>query len=108
MALAVIFYDDVTLYLTWLILIGMVIIEVVALVNCLSQRADAFPVVGSLSKNQWSAILLASVIATVLCTFTFQLLAFVAITAAAGYRLAVRPGRAAAPNGSGNWGGAFA
>jgi hypothetical protein len=103
MALAVIFYDDVTFYLTWLILIGMVIVEVVALVNCLSQRADAFPVVGSLSKNQWSAILLASVIATILCTFTFQLLAFIAITAAAVYMLDVRPALRDATNGSGNW-----
>jgi Protein of unknown function (DUF2516) len=103
MALAVIFYDDVTFYLTWLILIGMVIVEVVALVNCLSQRADAFPVVGSLSKNQWSAILLASVIATILCTFTFQLLAFIAITAAAVYMLDVRPALRDATNGSGSW-----
>jgi hypothetical protein len=103
MALAVIFYDDVTFYLTWLILIGMVIVEVVALVHCLSQRADAFPVVGSLSKNQWSAILLASVIATILCTFTFQLLAFIAITAAAVYMLDVRPALRDATNGSGNW-----
>jgi hypothetical protein len=103
MALAVIFYDDVTFYLTWLILIAMVIIEVVALVNCLSQRADAFPVVGSLSKNQWSAILLASTIATILCTFTFQLLAFIAITAAAVYMLDVRPALRDATNGSGNW-----
>lgn len=103
MALAVIFYDDVTFYLTWLLLIAMVIIEVVALVNCLSQRADAFPVVGSLSKNQWSAILLASVIATILCTFTFQLLAFIAITAAAVYMLDVRPALRDATNGSGNW-----
>ena len=103
MALAVIFYDDVAFYLTWLILIGMVIVEVVALVNCLSQRADAFPVVGSLSKNQWSAILLASVIATILCTFTFQLLAFIAITAAAVYMLDVRPALRDATNGSGNW-----
>jgi hypothetical protein len=102
-SLAVIFYNTVTLYLTWLILIGMVIIEVVALVNCLSQRADAFPVVGSLSKNQWTAILLGSVIATILCTFTFALLAFVAITAAAIYMLDVRPALRDATNGSGNW-----
>jgi hypothetical protein len=104
MALAVLFYADVTFYLTWLIVLAMVIIEVVALVNCLSQRADAFPVVGSLSKNQWTAILLASVIGTVLCTYVgFQLVAFIAITAAAVYMLDVRPALRDATNGSGNW-----
>jgi hypothetical protein len=103
MALAVIFYDDVVRYLNWLIIVVLFIIEVVALVNCLSQRADAFPVVGSLSKNQWTAILLASAIATILCGFTLQLLAFIAITAAAVYMLDVRPALRDAANGSGNW-----
>ena len=103
MALAVIFYDDVVRYLNWVIIVALFVIEVVALVNCLSQRADAFPVVGSLSKNQWTAILLASAIATILCGFTFQLLAFIAITAAAVYMLDVRPALRDATNGSGNW-----
>jgi hypothetical protein len=43
------------------------------------------------------------VIATILCTFTFALLAFVAITAAAIYMLDVRPALRDATNGSGNW-----
>jgi hypothetical protein len=102
-ALAVLFYLTVTSYLTWLILIAMVIVEVVALVNCLSQRADAFPVVGSLSKNQWTAMLLGSVMATIICTFIFPLISFVAITAAAVYMLDVRPALRDATNGSGNW-----
>ena len=104
MALAVIFYSTVTSYLAWLIVLAMVVIEVVALVNCLSQRADAFPVVGSLSKNQWTAILLASVLGTVLCTYVgFQLVAVIAITAAAIYLLDVRPALRDATDGSGNW-----
>jgi hypothetical protein len=104
MALAVIFYTSVVTYLTWAILIVMVVIEIVALVNCLTQRADAFPVVGSLSKNAWVAILLGSVVATILCTFgPLQFLAFVAITASAVYMLDVRPALRDATNGSGNW-----
>jgi hypothetical protein len=105
MALAVpIFFTSVTTYLQLAILIAMVIIEVVALVNCLTQRADAFPVVGSLSKNAWTAILLGSVVATVLCYFSpLQFLVFVAITAAAVYMLDVRPALRDAASGSGNW-----
>jgi len=103
MALAVIFYWQVENYLTWALLIAMVVIEVVALLNCLTQRADAFPVVGSLSKNQWIAILLASAIATIICGISFPLLAYIAITAAAVYMLDVRPALRDATNGSGNW-----
>jgi len=105
MALAtVIFYQAVTNYLMVAILIVMVVIEIWALINCLIQRADAFPVVGSLSKNAWVGILLGSVVATILCTFSpLQILAFVAITAAAVYMLDVRPALRDATNGSGNW-----
>ena len=104
MALAVLFYTQVTGYLTLAILLGMVIVELVALVNCLTQRADAFPVVGSLSKTAWLAILLGSVVATVLCFRTsLAILAFAAITASAVYLLDVRPALRDATNGSGNW-----
>jgi Protein of unknown function (DUF2516) len=106
MALAVIFYHQVTFYVTWLILIALVVIEVAALINCLTQRADAFPVVGPLSKNAWVAILLGSVLVTVICSIGptgMSIFSFAAITAAAIYMLDVRPALRDATNGSGSW-----
>jgi Protein of unknown function (DUF2516) len=106
MALAVIFYDDVAFYLTTIITIVLVAIEVVALINCLTQRSDAFPVVGSLSKNAWTGILAGSALVTMACFFLGQgisIFAFAAITAAAIYMLDVRPALRDATDGSGGW-----
>lgn len=106
MALAVLFYRDVAFVLTTVITIVLVAIEVVALINCLSQRADAFPVVGSLSKNAWTGILAASALVTLACFLIGQgisIFAFAAITAAAIYMLDVRPALRDATDGSGGW-----
>jgi len=110
MALAAIFYAQVAGYVTLAILIVFLVIEIVAFVNCLTQRADAFPVVGSLSKNAWVAILGGSVLLTLLCTVSFvpsgpgiSIFALAAITATAIYMLDVRPALRDATNGSGNW-----
>jgi hypothetical protein len=89
-------------------LIVFLVIEVVAFVNCLTQRADAFPVVGSLSKNAWIAILGGSLLVTTLCTFLFprtivSVFALIAITATAIYMLDVRPALRDATSGSGSW-----
>ena len=62
-----IFYDAVHDFVDLVLLIGMLVIEVVAFVNCLTQRADAFPVVGSLSKPAWLAILGGGVLLTLIC-----------------------------------------
>jgi hypothetical protein len=106
MSLAVIFYTTVTYYLTTAIVIALVVIEVAALINCLTQRADAFPVVGPLSKNAWLAILLGSVLVTLVCWIGptgMSIFSFAAITAAAIYLLDVRPALRDATDGSGNW-----
>ena len=106
MALAVIFYTDVAFVLTTLIMIVLVVVEVVALINCLTQRADAFPVVGSLSKNAWAGILAGSALVTLACFLLGQgvsIFAFAAITAAAIYMLDVRPALRDATDGSGGW-----
>jgi hypothetical protein len=102
------FYADVAQFVTVAIQIVFVVIEIVALVNCITQRADAFPVVGSLSKNGWLAILTGSVLVTLVCgVFTSSLLisffAFIAITATGVYMLDVRPALREATDGSGNW-----
>ncbi len=107
MALAVLFYPYVAYWINLLVTIALVVVEVVALINCLSQRADAFPVVGSLSKNAWTGILLTAVLVTAICGLVFlqtiSIFAFAAITAAAIYMLDVRPALRDATNGSGGW-----
>src|SRR5258706_9878590 len=106
MALAAIFYAQVAYYVTLAILIVFLVIEIVAFVNCLTQRADAFPVVGKLSKNAWMAILGGSVLLTLLCTISstgLSIFALAAITATAIYMLDVRPALRDATNGSGSW-----
>ena len=105
-ALALLFYRDVENGINLFITIALVVVEVVALINCLRQRADAFPVVGSLSKNAWTGILLASAIVTAICGVygrTISIFAFAAITASAIYMLDVRPALRDATNGSGGW-----
>ena len=104
---AVVFYTTVTGYVTLVTLILAVVIEVIALVNCLTQRAEAFPAVGPLSKNGWLAILLGAVLLTLLCgvagTGPFSIFALAALAAAAVYLLDVRPALREATDGSGNW-----
>jgi Protein of unknown function (DUF2516) len=106
-ALALDFYRDAAYYINISVTFALVLIEAVALINCVTQRADAFPVVGSLSKNAWIGILLASVLVTAICGFglgqTISIFAFAAITAAAVYLLDVRPALRDATNGSGGW-----
>jgi len=106
MAHAALFAFQVTYYVTFVTLIGAAVLEVVALVNCLTQRADAFPVVGSLSKNVWLAILGGATFLTLVCTVTgvsLSIFAVIGIVAAAVYLLDVRPALRDATDGSGNW-----
>ena len=77
------------------------------MINCLTQRADAFPVVGSLSKNAWTGNP-RRVGARDACLLPPQrqgisIFAFAAITAAAIYMLDVRPALRDATDGSGGW-----
>ncbi|MBX6748120.1 MAG: DUF2516 family protein [Micromonosporaceae bacterium] len=109
MALAVLFFLDVQKYLDLVITYALLVIEVFALINCLTQRADAFPVVGNLSKNQWLGILLGAVVVTTMCglllpVFLFRIVFLMAaITAAAVYLLDVRPALRDVTNGRGGW-----
>jgi Protein of unknown function (DUF2516). len=108
-ALALVFFDDVQYYLDLVITYALLVIEVVALINCMTQRADAFPVVGNLSKNQWLAILLGAVLVTLMCGLLLPapifriILLMAAITAAAVYLLDVRPALRDVTNGRGGW-----
>lgn len=104
-AAAPIFVYDIEFYLTLAILVVMLVIEIVAFVNCITQRADAFPVVGSLSKATWLAILGGSTLLSVLCIQfgSSVYLAFLLVTPALIYLLDVRPALRDAINGTGSW-----
>jgi hypothetical protein len=107
---APLFYNSVGTFTTLAILIVFIVIEIVALVNCLTQRADAFPVVGSLSKNAWVSILAGSLLLSLICAYftsdrstTPSIFSLIAITATAIYMLDVRPALRDAASGSGSW-----
>src|SRR5215510_9850128 len=91
---AVVFYARVTGYVTLVTLVLAVVIEVIALVNCLTQRSEAFPVVGPLSKNGWLAILGGAVLLTLLCGVAgsgpFSIFSLAAIAAAAFFNVTAR------------------
>jgi hypothetical protein len=94
-------------YLNLVILVALLVIEIVAFINCVTQRSDAFPVVGSLSKAAWLAILGASVLFTLICSYplgsSMSIFAFIAIIAAGIYMLDVRPALRDATDGTGSW-----
>jgi hypothetical protein len=100
------FYRTVELDLNFAVLFAFLLVDLVAFVNCLTQRADAFPVVGSLTKQAWLAILGAAVLVTLICTLYRgggAFLGFIGVTAAAIYLLDVRPALRDTSNGTGNW-----
>jgi hypothetical protein len=100
------FFREVHQFVDIVLVVAFLLVEIVALINCLTQRADAFPVVGSLSKAGWLAILVGAVIVTILCgnpEFGVSMFAFLAVGAALIYLLDVRPALRDATNGSGSW-----
>jgi hypothetical protein len=102
-----IFYDDVRYYVSVVTMIVFLAVEGWAVVHCLTQRADAFPVVGSLSKGGWLAILAGAVLVTLVCGNPgfggISMFAFIAVGAALIYLLDVRPALRDATDGSGSW-----
>jgi hypothetical protein len=106
MAAVPIFYDDVRTFLALLTTLVFLVVEVVAFVHCLTQRADAFPVVGSLSKAAWLAILAGAILLTLLCgspAVGVSFFGFIAVGAALIYLLDVRPALRDAASGNGSW-----
>jgi hypothetical protein len=101
------FYTTVAFDLTLAIMLTFVVIEVIAFVNCATQRSDAFPVVGSLTKQAWLAILGAAILITLLCSVIFDTYGafpgFLGVAAAAIYLLDVRPALRDTSNGTGSW-----
>jgi hypothetical protein len=92
-------------------LIVTVIAEALAFAHCVTRRADAFPVVGRLTKGSWVLMTLGALIFTLLTSVSFlygggvitSILAVIAITVALVYLLDVRPAIREATEGRGNW-----
>lgn len=101
MATAPVFHHDVVIYVTWALAIVFLAVEAFALVHCATQRADAFPVVGSISKVGWLAILGGAILVTLICRL--YLFGFFAMVAALVYLLDVRPALRDATDGTGSW-----
>jgi hypothetical protein len=97
------FYGQVRGSIEFALLIVALVIEAFAFINCLTQRADAFGAIGTLSKALWLALTFAALLVTVLSTRALGLLGFIAITIAAVYLLDVRPALRDAADGPNNW-----
>ncbi|HYN97859.1 MAG TPA: DUF2516 family protein [Pilimelia sp.] len=98
------FHDDVQNLLNMLVLFTAVVLGAVAFVHCLTQRADAFPAIGTLPKGGWLALLgitvLLSLVTTRMGMIIFPL---ICIGAAMVYLLDVRAGLRDLTDGKGFW-----
>src|SRR6266487_3413206 len=102
------FVGPVLNWVQGILLLVVLVVEIVAFVNCLTQKAEAFPVVGSISKGGWLGITGASVFFTLilgpaLITGIFAIFGMIAVAAALVYLLDVRPALRDAVDGHGSW-----
>jgi hypothetical protein len=101
---APIFYNAVAYGVTYLLDVVCLIIELFAFVNCLTQRADAFQVVGRIPKGGWIAMTLGAVLVTLLFgSIQGSFIGLLAVVVAAVYLLDVRPALRDATDGRGSW-----
>jgi hypothetical protein len=84
------------------LLIICLVIEAFAFLNCLTQKAEAFAAIGTLSKGVWLGLTLAAVVVTLVFSL-ISILGIAAIVAAAIYLLDVRPALRDAAEGHGPW-----
>jgi hypothetical protein len=96
------FIDAVTTVIRLLILVVALVVLGVAFVHCLTQRADAFPAIGTLPKGGWLAILGISLIFCLLLRGQYIFL-MIGIGAALIYLLDVRVGIRDLGDGKGFW-----
>jgi hypothetical protein len=86
------------------LVIAILVVELVAFVNCATQRADAFTAVGSLSKGAWLALTGGAMLFTLLLGFVNTLgIGIIAVAASLIYLLDLRPALRDAVDGPGPW-----
>jgi hypothetical protein len=100
---APLFYLDVILVLNLLVLLIAVVLGAVSFVHCLTQRADAFPAIGTLPKGAWLAILGITLLLSLLTGTRFLIFPLVGIAAGMIYLLDVRVGLRDLSDGKGFW-----
>jgi hypothetical protein len=103
--------DTVVIWVNLVILAISLVVELLAFIDCATRRADAFPVVGRLSKAAWLVMTGGAVALTVLSggatfvsgSFLTTILAFIAIGIALVYLLDMRPALRDVIRGGSNW-----
>jgi hypothetical protein len=96
------FAGPITLWIGRSLTIVILAVELLAFVHCATQRADAFAVVGNLSKGGWLALTGGVLLFSLLVGF-FSLFALIVVAASLVYLLDVRPALRDAVDGHGSW-----
>ncbi|GAA5177792.1 DUF2516 family protein [Rugosimonospora acidiphila] len=102
-AAAPLFYSTVTADVTYALTVVSLIVELFAFVNCLTQRTDAFLVVGRIPKGGWLAMTGGAVLVTLLFGSVRNFLGLIAVTVSLVYVLDLRPALRDAVDGQGSW-----
>lgn len=101
---APIFVYDVRTVIELILLVFALIIMGVALVHAITQRADAFPAIGTLPKGGWIAILAVCMVLMLLFgSGPLSIFGLIGIAAGLIYLLDVRPGLRDLHGGKGSW-----
>jgi hypothetical protein len=90
MAAAPLFYADVEIVLLRLLHVACLLLEVFAFAHCVTQRKDAFQLVGQLPKGGWLAILGFAIVFTGFVGYG-NLVGLMPVAAAGVYLLDTRP-----------------
>jgi hypothetical protein len=104
MAIAVAHFSDVVIYYsTRVVTLVCLVVEVWALISCMTQRAEAFTVVGRIPKGGWLAMIGGATLVTLLFGTLGSFLGLIAVAVALVYLLDLRPALRDAVDGHGNW-----
>lgn len=104
MALAApIFYADVEYWVDRALLLAALVLELFAFINCITQRADAFPVVGSIPKGGWLGLTGGAILWTLILGLAGPFFILIGAVVAAIYVLDLRPALRDAVDGHGSW-----
>jgi hypothetical protein len=91
-------------YISLILLIASLLLEVAAFIHCAVQRGEAFQAVGTLPKGAWLAILGGTAVFTWLFSGSaINLIGLIGVGASAVYLLDVRPAIRDAVDGHGPW-----
>jgi hypothetical protein len=104
MAVAAPWVFVVEAFINWALLLFTLAIGLTAFVHCLTQRADAFPAIGTLSKPAWLGLIgVTFLLALLLTAGGVSLFSLVAAGVALVYLLDVRPALRDVTDGRGPW-----